>query len=100
MARAHAMRRAARGKRDAGLKEVPEGARKLRGGHRRAVSLTTGFVRHVVGQMVGWVGIEPTTTALKGRCSTAELPTRTRRARSLHDPWRALGVASRVWNSS
>ena len=26
--------------------------------------------------MVGWVGLEPTTNALKGRCSTIELPTR------------------------
>jgi hypothetical protein len=25
---------------------------------------------------VGWVGLEPTTNALKGRCSTIELPTR------------------------
>jgi hypothetical protein len=25
---------------------------------------------------VGWVGLEPTTNALKGRCSTVELPTR------------------------
>jgi hypothetical protein len=25
---------------------------------------------------LGWVGIEPTTNALKGRCSTIELPTR------------------------
>ncbi len=25
--------------------------------------------------MVGWVGFEPTTNGLKGRCSTAELPT-------------------------
>jgi hypothetical protein len=24
---------------------------------------------------VGWVGLEPTTNALKGRCSTIELPT-------------------------
>jgi len=27
-------------------------------------------------QRVGWVGLEPTTNALKGRCSTIELPTR------------------------
>jgi hypothetical protein len=27
-------------------------------------------------QMMGWVGLEPTTNALKGRCSTIELPTR------------------------
>ena len=40
------------------------------------VGLTTRGCCHAVGQMVGWVGIEPTTTALKGRCSTAELPTR------------------------
>jgi hypothetical protein len=26
--------------------------------------------------IVGWVGLEPTTNALKGRCSTVELPTR------------------------
>ena len=26
-------------------------------------------------QEVGWVGLEPTTNALKGRCSTIELPT-------------------------
>jgi hypothetical protein len=25
---------------------------------------------------MGWVGLEPTTNALKGRCSTIELPTR------------------------
>ena len=25
---------------------------------------------------LGWVGLEPTTNALKGRCSTIELPTR------------------------
>jgi hypothetical protein len=25
--------------------------------------------------VVGWVGLEPTTNALKGRCSTIELPT-------------------------
>ena len=25
--------------------------------------------------MVGWVGLEPTTNGLKGRCSTTELPT-------------------------
>src|SRR4051812_29507926 len=28
---------------------------------------------------VGWVGLEPTTNALKGRCSTIELPTRAER---------------------
>ncbi len=28
--------------------------------------------------VVGWVGLEPTTNALKGRCSTIELPTRKR----------------------
>jgi len=26
--------------------------------------------------MVGWVGFEPTTNGLKGRCSTPELPSR------------------------
>jgi hypothetical protein len=30
---------------------------------------------HAMGK-VGWVGLEPTTNALKGRCSTIELPTR------------------------
>lgn len=30
----------------------------------------------VVFWVVGWVGLEPTTNALKGRCSTIELPTR------------------------
>jgi hypothetical protein len=28
---------------------------------------------------MGWVGLEPTTNALKGRCSTIELPTRVRK---------------------
>jgi hypothetical protein len=28
---------------------------------------------------MGWVGLEPTTNALKGRCSTVELPTRVRK---------------------
>jgi hypothetical protein len=27
-------------------------------------------------KFMGWVGLEPTTNALKGRCSTVELPTR------------------------
>ena len=31
---------------------------------------------------LGWVGLEPTTNALKGRCSTIELPTRERRKSS------------------
>jgi hypothetical protein len=26
-------------------------------------------------RVLGWVGLEPTTNALKGRCSTVELPT-------------------------
>ena len=30
---------------------------------------------------VGWEGLEPSTNALKGRCSTIELPTRWRRGR-------------------
>ena len=32
--------------------------------------------REVGSEGVGWVGLEPTTNALKGRCSTIELPTR------------------------
>src|SRR6185436_21182716 len=59
-----------------GLKEMHGAARNFRGAVRRPVGLTTSGFRHAVGRMVGWVGIEPTTTALKGRCSTAELPTR------------------------
>ena len=35
------------------------------------------YPSHVRG--VGWVGLEPTTNALKGRCSTIELPTRSGR---------------------
>jgi hypothetical protein len=33
------------------------------------------FSSGVVWKGVGWVGLEPTTNALKGRCSTIELPT-------------------------
>lgn len=32
---------------------------------------------------MGWVGLEPTTNALKGRCSTIELPTRRERGQFL-----------------
>ncbi len=32
--------------------------------------------RETGGESLGWVGLEPTTNALKGRCSTIELPTR------------------------
>ena len=35
---------------------------------------------------VGWEGLEPSTNALKGRCSTIELPTRER-----------LGIYSVFW---
>ena len=31
-------------------------------------------------QKMGWVGLEPTTNALKGRCSTIELPTQGKRS--------------------
>ena len=31
------------------------------------------------GRFLGWVGLEPTTNALKGRCSTIELPTQIRK---------------------
>ena len=36
------------------------------------------FIYQLLGVIhrVGWVGLEPTTNALKGRCSTIELPTR------------------------
>src|SRR5262245_39195318 len=50
------------------LKEVRRSALILRGRRHRPVGLATGSFCHAVGQMVGWVGIEPTTTALKGRC--------------------------------
>ena len=91
------------------LKEVPRDERLLRKAPRGVVSLTStkarGVVCHAVGELVGWVGIEPTTTALKGRCSTAELPTRLYAgARSLHDLCTTLAgrkaVARRVRKSS
>src|SRR4051812_32292411 len=39
-----------------------------------------GRCRFFPGEGGGWVGLEPTTNALKGRCSTIELPTRTERS--------------------
>ncbi len=32
---------------------------------------------------MGWVGLEPTTNALKGHCSTIELPTRLEEMRTI-----------------
>ena len=48
------------------------GSRKIK---RRILSPSILF-SNVVEEKMGWVGLEPTTNALKGRCSTIELPTR------------------------
>jgi hypothetical protein len=36
---------------------------------------------------MGWVGLEPTTNALKGRCSTIELPTLGKRSGTVSLKW-------------
>ena len=45
---------------------------------------------------VGWVGLEPTTNALKGRCSTIELPTRIAPAFCSQRSCERLGIKARV----
>ena len=42
-----------------------------------------GFSNFFSESFVGWVGIEPTTNALKGRCSTFELPSHVARGQRI-----------------
>ena len=48
---------------------------------------------------LGWVGLEPTTNALKGRCSTIELPTRNPRRFRMKTQRRLPEIESHLWNA-
>lgn len=43
--------------------------------HSRSARIRTVVIKPTIRKIVGWDGLEPSTNALKGRCSTIELPT-------------------------